>query len=238
MMSDVPSDADIIVVSLDILGLGQLGLDAFHISATRVDLEQEVRKKLKIFDTETKAHNINLHLIRDGSLDRLKIRDVLVDPVRIGQILYVLLHFRIMSINRHPIFTSINLLSNAIRFIESCAIVSEHFVPEQYIGLILSVPSLLQRRIIIRMAASLEEPPVDGPYLPPTPSDLDHIVNDCDTLFLFFSVEGKFQFSRPSLNHSLIMPYTRQTLDLGCRRRTGTRSSNGKPDKRHALVYR
>jgi len=74
---------------LDILGLGQLGLDAFHISAIRVDLEQEVRKRLRIFDTETRALGIDLDLILDESLDRLHIREVLLDPVRLGQILYV-----------------------------------------------------------------------------------------------------------------------------------------------------
>lgn len=73
--------------SLDILGLGQLGLDAFHVSPTRIDLEQEIRKKLRIFDTETRARHIELNLVLDKSLDRLQIRYVSLDPVRLGQIL-------------------------------------------------------------------------------------------------------------------------------------------------------
>jgi len=71
----------------DILGLGQLGLDVFHISATRVNLEEEIEKKLRIFDTETRARDIDLRLVRDESLDRLWIRYVCLDPVRLGQIL-------------------------------------------------------------------------------------------------------------------------------------------------------
>jgi len=92
-MSDVLSIIDAFIASLDILGLGQLGLDVFHVSATRINLEQEVRKKLRIFDTEARAYNINLDLVRDESLDRLHIQDVSVDPVRLGQILYVFFDF-------------------------------------------------------------------------------------------------------------------------------------------------
>jgi len=90
-------ETDAFIILLDILGLGQLGLDVFHVSATRIDLEQEVRKKLKIFDTETRALDINLNLVRDESLDRLRIFEVLADPVRLGQIMYVLIF--LISIN-------------------------------------------------------------------------------------------------------------------------------------------
>jgi len=41
------------------------------------------------------------------------------------------------------------------------------------------------------MAASLEGPPLDGPYLPQPSSELNRVVNDSDTIFLYFSVEGE-----------------------------------------------
>jgi len=93
MPADIPSSPDAFIPLLDILGLGQLGLDVFNVSATHINLEQEVRKTLRIFDTEARALKINLRLVRDESLDRLHIRDVLVDSVRLRQILCVAFRF-------------------------------------------------------------------------------------------------------------------------------------------------
>jgi len=86
------------------------------------------------------------------------------------------------------------------------------------------------------MAASCDEPPLDGPYIPLPPSEDDCAVDACGTVFLFFSVEGKINCSEHCMNYALKI--SSQTPDLGCLRRRRIYFLNGKSGEYYAQLQK
>ncbi|CAG8952915.1 hypothetical protein HYFRA_00007629 [Hymenoscyphus fraxineus] len=84
----------------DVLTLSKLNSALLHVTPVQVQIELTVRRTMKIFDSEIRAHNLKLSILVDESFRNLQADCVFCDPVRLTQVF-------------------INLLTNAIKFTRS-----------------------------------------------------------------------------------------------------------------------
>ncbi|GMK53719.1 hypothetical protein CspeluHIS016_0103050 [Cutaneotrichosporon spelunceum] len=84
-------------ISNDVLSLGKIQLGMLQMFDTETDIRKEAQKIIFVFQNEARMKRLNLRLNIGHGFQRLKVDRIMIDPVRLGQVVT-------------------NLLSNAIRF--------------------------------------------------------------------------------------------------------------------------
>jgi hypothetical protein len=72
-------------ISNDVLALGKAQLNLLEIHSVRMNVQDEVRRLVQVFQNEARMGRIRLSLSFSDAFHRLKIDDILLDPVRYGQ---------------------------------------------------------------------------------------------------------------------------------------------------------
>lgn len=75
----------------DVLTLSKLNSALLHVSPVQVQVESTIRRTLKMFDSEMKAHDLKVSFVVDESYETLQVDWVFCDPVRLTQVFINLL---------------------------------------------------------------------------------------------------------------------------------------------------
>lgn len=72
-------------ISNDVLALGKAQLNLLEIHSIEVDIQEEIRRIVNVFQNEARMGRIHLSVEFSASFRRLQVEHVMLDPVRFGQ---------------------------------------------------------------------------------------------------------------------------------------------------------